>query len=406
MERRQMALAQQSELSVADLRDPTRFSKLDYIRLLYKIVLQRDPDPSGLKSYSHREDTHNFLRELLSSREFKEIARNTAYFGGNLNRRRRILLFGAYGNGNIGDAIQAASLLRAIKGVRKDLEVWACSQLPSQFPFPFEYVLPPKQIYNVSLINRFDLIIIGGGGLLSHPHDPLTSEEWQRAIDVPVALFGIGAGGDAASKCSALIAKAVYASGRDEPSLAALRRYRKEVRFVPDPVLADPYYCAIANDRRKHRVTGRKKLWIIKNTSNPRTRAIINMINPDEDDVCFVEPFLDFPIVNLFPTAQPVYFVNDLIAQIDKSAVVISMRYHGCILALLRNKPAIALFEQKSRDLFVRYGLDSFFCEGDKTIPAISDFVGPNDKIAMDQKIFRSELEDVLSLLPVVGKKK
>jgi hypothetical protein len=54
----------------------------------------------------------------------------------------------------------------------------------------------------------------------------------------------------------------------------------------------------------------------------------------------------------------------------------------------------------------VRYGLDSFFCEGDKTIPAISDFVGPNDKIAMDQKIFRSELEDVLSLLPVVGKKK
>jgi hypothetical protein len=130
------------------------------------------------------------------------------------------------------------------------------------------------------------------------------------------------------------------------------------------------------------------------------------MINPDEDDVCFVEPFLDFPIVNLFPTVRPVYFINDLIAQIDRSAVVISMRYHGCILAMLRNKPAIALFEQKSRDLFVRYGLDSFFSEGGKTIPDISNFTGPNDKIAVDQQIFRSELENVLSLLPVVGKKR
>ena len=82
------------------------------------------------------------------------------------------------------------------------------------------------------------------------------------------------------------------------------------------------------------------------------------------------------------------------------------MRYHGCILALLRNKPAIALFEQKSRDLFARYGLDSFFSDGDKTIPDISDFAWPNDKIAMDQQIFTNELEDVLSLLPVVGKKR
>jgi hypothetical protein len=90
--------------------------------------------------------------------------------------------------------------------------------------FPFEYVLPAKQIYNVSLLNRFDLMIIGGGGLLLHHHDPLTSEGWQKPIDIPVVLFGIGAGDEIAAKCNTLITKAVYVSGRNEPSLAALRR--------------------------------------------------------------------------------------------------------------------------------------------------------------------------------------
>jgi hypothetical protein len=84
-------------------------------------------------------------------------SRNAAYFNGDADDRTRVLLFGAYGSGNLGDAIQAISLLRAIQSIRQDVEVWACSQLPCQFPFPFEYVLPAKQIYIVSLLNQFDL---------------------------------------------------------------------------------------------------------------------------------------------------------------------------------------------------------------------------------------------------------
>jgi len=357
----QMALTQRSRISLADLRDPSRFPKSDYIEHLYRIILQREPDTDGLQGYSRREDTQNLFREFLGSREFKEISRNTAYFSGRTISRPKILLFGAYGNGNIGDAIQAISLLRVIRSIRQDLEIWACSQLPCQFPFPFEYVLPSKHIYNVSLLNQFDLMIIGGGGLLSHPHEPLTSEEWQRSIDVPVSLFGIGAERQVAHECKTLIKKALYVSGRDESSLRALRRFRSDVQFVPDPVLADPHYCSWSTTKRNGLTVDRNRLWIIKNATDIHTHKLARMIDQDKDQICFIEPFLDFPLLDIFPTAHPIHFIDDLISLIDQSAVVISMRYHGCILALLRNKPVVGLFEQKSLELLLRYNLAPFF---------------------------------------------
>jgi hypothetical protein len=390
---------QRPKLSVADLRDPTTFLKSDYVELLYRVMLQRAPDPNGLRSYSRREDIQNFFGEILNSSEFKQTSRNTAYFSGTAADRKRILLFGAYGNGNLGDAIQAKSLLHAIRRIRKDVEVWACSLLPCQFPFPFEYVLPPRQIYNVSLLNQFDLVIIGGGGLLAHPHDPLTNEEWQTAVEVPIALFGIGAGGQVAARCNTLISKAIYVSGRDEPSLSALRYFRGDARFVPDPVLADPCYYAGDNDSRKPNAARGKKLWVVKNTTIARNSAVLQHINPDKDDICFLEPFLDFPLVDMFPTARPLYFLDDFLSLIDEAAEVISMRYHGCILAMLRNRPVIGLFEQKSRDLLKRYGLSHCFSGDGASLPCLSNDSRAAEKIIEDREIFHEELTTILSLL-------
>ena len=398
-----MALSRRFRLSVADLRDPTRFPKSDYIEHLYRVMLQREPDPNGLESYVRREDTHNFFHEMINCNEFKETSRDTAYFSGSANDRRRILLFGAYGNGNLGDAIQAMSLLRAIRSIRDDVEVWACSQLPCQFPFPSEYVLPTKKLHKAPVLNQFDLMIIGGGGLLSHPHDPLTDESWQKSLDVPVALFGIGAGGPVASKCETLIKKAVYVSGRDEPSLRALRRFRDDVRFVPDPVLADPYYHSNSADKSKGVPLSVDKLWILKNTSPARAGRFAQLINLGEDQVCFVEPFLDFPLLEVFPTARAVYFVDDLISLIDRSATVVSMRFHGCILALLRDKPAVGMFEQKSLDLLTRYDLGHCFCSDEQSIPGPANFTSPKCKLLADRGIFRAELKEVLSLISAAG---
>src|SRR5262249_12716943 len=160
---------------------------------------------------------------------------------------------------------------------------------------------------------------------------PLTNEEWQRSIDVPVALFGIGAGGPVASKCETLIRKAVYVSGRDDQSLTALRRFRDDVRFVPDPVLADSYYHPSSVDTGYHPssvdtsntlANNGNKLWLIKHNQHLHGTGLSRMIDPERDQICFVEPFLDFPLVKLLPTVRPLYFVDDLIALIDQSEIV------------------------------------------------------------------------------------
>src|SRR5262249_40464507 len=148
--------------------------------------------------------------------------------------RPRVLLFGAYGNGNIGDAIQASSLARAINLLRPEIEVWACSALPAPYPFAHQFTLQPDAILTPAIVNSFDLLILGGGGLFSRPHDPLTDPKWQSMLRVPVALIGVGAAEPVASKAENLIRKAVYFSCRDDHSIATLRAFGREPAFVPD----------------------------------------------------------------------------------------------------------------------------------------------------------------------------
>jgi hypothetical protein len=106
---------------------------------------------------------------------------------------------------------------------------------------------------------------------------------------------------------------------------------------------------------------GQNRLWILKNTQNVRKSELIGIIDPDGGEMCFIEPFLDFPLLQTFPKAKAIYFANDLISLIDQSQSVVSMPYHGCILAMLRSKPVVGLYEQKSLDLLTRYDLRRFF---------------------------------------------
>ena len=230
------------ELRLPDLRVPGEIDKRAYIHALYRVALQRDPDSNALTRLLARDDIENFFPEILCSSEFRKLARSSAYA---VTRalswpdRPRVLLFGAYGNGNLGDAIQASSLAHAIRILRPDIEVWACSFLPAPYPFAHELTLQHDGILNPAIVNSFNLLLIGGGGLLSHPHDPLTDPEWQKMLEVPVALIGVGAAEPVASKAEILIRKAVYISGRDDHSIATLRNFDREPAFVPDPVLCD-----------------------------------------------------------------------------------------------------------------------------------------------------------------------
>jgi hypothetical protein len=254
-------------LRLQDLREPGNIDKESYIRALYRIALQRDPDSNALTRLLARDDINKFFPEILSSAEFRRLARSPAYAPTRalaLPDRPRVLLFGAYGNGNLGDAIQASSLARAINLLRPEIEVWACSALPAPYPFAHQLTLQPDAILTPAIVNSFDLLVVGGGGLLSHHHDPLTDPKWQTMLQVPVALIGVGAAEPVASKAEILIRKAIYVSGRDTHSIATLRKFAKEPAFVPDPVLCDASYLNQQEERSSLRQLSDRKLWILK----------------------------------------------------------------------------------------------------------------------------------------------
>ena len=390
-------------LQINDLVDASGFEKEEYIRLLYEVILQRDPDPVSLEKLLRREDSQHFFREFVSSAEFRSKAQNAWYIPGQrlaAASRPRILLFGAYGNGNLGDKIQAESLLRAIRHIRPDVEVWACSALRGMYPFPFDRVLPAEAFNNPRIVNGFDMLMIGGGGLLSHPHDPLANAEWQKAIRIPVAFIGVGAAADVAARSDILLKKAVYVSVRDDHSMVAMRKIGQPAGFLPDPVLCDSFYDVRARPRIPRKSQGDRKLWILRYFDQAQLRQWRDAVDPEQDEICFVEPPLDFPLVSEFPFAKPVYGTDELIAMIDNADVVISMRYHGCILGMLRDRPTIGVREHKSMDLFRRYGNERYFVRNAAEISFdLAQYRAPDALLIRDRAHFVSEIGNVLATL-------
>jgi hypothetical protein len=388
---------------ISDLIDPGSFDKEQYIRLLYRVILQRDPDPVAFEKFCQRQDTHRFFTEFVSCPEFRGKAQNSWYMPGrNLgtSTRPRVLLFGAYGNGNLGDKIQVQSLLRAIRQIRPDVEVWACSVLHAAYPFPFHRTLPADAFNNPRILDGFDMLMIGGGGLLAHPHDPLTNAEWQKAVEVPVALIGVGATPDVAAHSEILIKKAAYVSVRDDHSMSSMQRFIGNASFVPDPVLCDAHYRPLTKISPPQKRSASRKLWILKYAARDQFAHCQRLIDPENDEICFLEPALDFPLLAQFPRAQPIYEAAELTRMIDKADLVISMRYHGCILAMLRNRPTIAVREHKCLDLFRRYGNERYFVHDVADISFdLSRYQAPAELLARDRGQFMSEMSNLLAIL-------
>jgi hypothetical protein len=388
-------------LRLSDLRHPNGMDKERYIHALYRVALQRTPNPNDLSRLLARDDVDNFFPEILSSAEFRRLARSPAYAAARALHSPnppRVLLFGAYGNGNIGDAIQASSLARAINSLRPEIEVWACSAMPAPYPFAHELTLQGDAIVNPAIVNSFDLLAIGGGGLLSHPHDPLTDPKWQAMLQVPVALIGVGAAAAAAGRSEILIRKAIYASGRDDPSITTLRRFRDDVDFVPDPVLCDAHYLSTSDVTVFPPSSSERRLWVLRYVDTENFTQLCDRLRGSADRVCFIEPHLDFQIVQKLPNAIPIYRVEDLISMIDGADLVLSMRYHGCILAMLRGKRVFGLFERKCCDLMERYGNSQWFSAAlsnpaDLTAP----YVSVGSKLSQDRITFLRGLQKVLS---------
>ncbi|RIA46301.1 polysaccharide pyruvyl transferase WcaK-like protein [Hephaestia caeni] len=364
-----------SELAASDL------TKEALIKHAYNIFLLRDPSDADIAFHASKEWEHNeeFIGALVGSDEFRQLARMGHNFLLAPRMRKRVLLFGAYGNGNIGDAIQAESLRRHLEIVRPDLEVWAYSEIPGRYPFRHDRVLPPGAFLRSPAVNQFDAIIVGGGGLLSHPHAPLFDESWQSMVAVPVVILGVGASKPVCERSKVLLQKASFISGRDTSSIDALKGYRDDVQLVPDPVLCDPFY--------QRKTIGQGKLFVIKHGTEKELVAARQHFDPKHDAACFIEPSLDITVSRHFPEAVPISSVDDLVEMIDAHHLVISTRYHGCILAILRGKAVVGIREQKSKELLARYAAGSRFYPSFSVMSGTDISTdGSNDRLLADDR--------------------
>ena len=328
----------------------TQTAREDDIRRAYLDLLDREPARDALNMWTRGPLSLEAIRERIQGTEEFAALDAASKVRAVTGCGRKLLVFGAYGNGNLGDMIQADSLRSAIGRALPDVGVWATSVMARAYPFPRDRVLPACFVRTRAAMSTFDALLVGGGGLLAHPHDPLGNAEWVRSLTLPVVILGVGASDFFVPQAEALIRKAAFLSARDRESMVSLLKLRPDVAFGIDPVLGDRGLVARAAG------AGRRICWIVRGPLSPVHDAIAARMS-DEDVVVGLEPDMDRILLERFPDMVLLTDVGALFAILANCARVISMRYHGVILGLKAGVPSYALDVAKGGALLRMLGL-------------------------------------------------
>jgi polysaccharide pyruvyl transferase WcaK-like protein len=261
---------------------------------------------------------------------------------------RRVLCLGAYANGNVGDMFQAEALADAVRAARPDVEVTSVSPSARGTAYPSRNHVagPADGAFDHDYINRFDMLLVGGGGLFSAPHRPLNDSEWVAGLRLPVVTVGVGAAGETPLASQPFLEKCKAVSVRDEYSLAAVTPIRPDATIVMDPILLYGPTREVTPSGQERRgilwlpgklVGGTRPVYddIMHRLYVPKTDMIAS-VNPVTDrqsgfDEVFGTDVVFFDSAEKFQEAAANY------------AFVVSERYHGCILGLTADTPCIGL---------------------------------------------------------------
>ena len=283
-------------------------------------------------------------------------------------RRWRVGVWSAAGNGNLGDNLMPRQWETHFRSLARrpgeapwsSVEVWSLSARTCCYSFSDEWrkVSVPEDDPR-DLIRRvradFDVLWIGGGGLLGFGHPPWThnAHDWQRLLlGMPTVWASVGTSG-LANWTRPVLALATNDSAtlwrpRDPPSLrflqlqAAERNVRGDFALLWDPVLADNLtFPARVEDGQKMK---KRVCWIPRVT--PKNDGLLWMqaqYDRDRDAMIIFEE-KDNYLANFDPDVR--LQTNDAQGMwhtLRQCEMVISMRYHGCILALRAMRPTIAM---------------------------------------------------------------
>lgn len=279
----------------------------------------------------------------------------------------RVLCLGAYANGNVGDMFQAEAMAAAILASRPDAEVVSISPSARGTPYPARNHIagPVDAVFDHDYMNKFDVLLVGGGGLFSAPHRPLNDPAWVEGLRVQVSTVAAGAAGETPQGSKAFLQNCRYVSVRDEYSLAAVEAIRPDAEIVMDPILLEgpKLQPSTMPDKR------RGILWLpgklVPGTMAYYDDIMLRLYNPKTDLIASVNPETDrrSGFTEVFGNDVRIFDSAEEFQQVASGyAFVVSERYHGCILAITANVPCVGLglrsrtVTSKIDELFRRIG--------------------------------------------------
>ena len=201
---------------------------------------------------------------------------------------KRVLLLGAYANGNIGDMYQADSISGELIAIDPTLHIYSTSpsKRAGRYPSQKHTELPQSAVRDPAVLNSFDLILVGGGGLLAARHAPLPEIEWVNSVTTTLCGLSLGCAGSAPLEARAFIEKCKLFSVRDEFSAEVVAPIRTNIEIVPDPIfLGDVTGLHV----RPASATASGILWtpgkLVPNTLSFYSRLVREIQDPKADSV-------------------------------------------------------------------------------------------------------------------------
>lgn len=367
------------------------------IKKAYRDILLREADSKGLKASVNSELSVEKVKEKLKlSREYQEKILPVHNMLKKRGGKKKILLFGAYGNGNMGDAIQADFIRKGFEAAGFDGEVWATSYLQGHFDYDNDRKLPYWAIKSKEVTKRFDMIVVGGGGLLAHPHYPLNNEAWAKGLNTKISIISIGATSRSENESDYLIRNASYVSARDVESYNFLKRKREDVELVRDPVLS---MRPLVDKEKK---TREKTMWVLKGPIEEAHYTIRKYIKKGDFVVGF-ERKNDQEIEKIFPEIVYIKTINSFDKMANECSRFFTMRYHGLIASLSHSRNIISCGGPKNKSLLRDLGMAERFVTSKKNLESSlsENFQGKREEdfFKKAQSDFISSLQTVISLL-------
>ena len=282
---------------------------------------------------------------------------------------RKVLLIGAYANGNIGDMYQADAIAAELRSIDPTLEVFSASPSRRSSTYPSEYhtKLPQSAVRDPDLLNSFHLILVGGGGLLAARHAPLPENDWVQSIKTTLCGLALGCAGEAPEQSRAFIEKCARFSVRDEYSANAVAPIRSDIDIVMDPI----FLGRLESLKLRHPPEKKRGiLWVpgklVTNTLPYYSKLLRNAYDDKADGVVSFNEETDKQsgFEEMFgPAVRYLRNIEQFSTAIRNKNFGISERYHGCIMALRMEIPCFGLVlrsdivTSKITELYRRLGL-------------------------------------------------